>query len=88
MIQTTIPFHINNCMIPSASNRLRLVFSFNPDIALEIEFDEKDGHFFDTKKLNRSLNYAFTFLCQKNTHLFRLGSKFLMQNPGLTRILH
>ncbi len=49
-----------------------------------MEFDEKYRYFFFTKKFANSLNYSLTFLFQKNIYLFRLGSHFLTQYPGLT----
>ena len=51
-----------------------------------MEFDEKYSYFFFTKKFANSFNYSLTFLFQKNTYIFRLGSHFLMQYPGLTEV--
>ena len=58
----------------------------NPEFALGTEFNEEYGHFFVTKKLDRSPRYALTFLFRKNTHLLRLGSAFLTQNPGSKKL--
>jgi len=56
---------------------------FNSSHKARSEFDEKYGSSFVTKKFDRNLEYALTFLCQNLTHLFRLGSHFLMQKSGL-----
>ncbi len=47
-----------------------------------MEFDEKYGSSFITKKLDRTHEYALTFLRRNLTHIFRLGSHFLMHYPG------
>jgi len=48
-----------------------------------MEFDEKYAHIFVTKKVRPYNKYALTFLFRICTHLFRLGSAFLLQRMGL-----